>query len=412
MAPSLPRIAYVTDLEGQWERFVGFVEANPDVRLEGETLVLADGVVFVFGGDAVDRGPWSRRLVRVLLEAKERYGERVVLLAGNRDVNKLRLVRELGGFMPERVPLEHRGDRPTLLRWIFEHTMGAADAFAHRVSELRAEGEPHDDETVVESFLRDLEPDGLHARYLSVCQLAHRHGPTLFLHGGLTEESLGYVPGAERIASVDAWVEALNAFYRGQLERFRGRSVSDLANPPWADVVAYQAPFPGKRVNPRSVVYGRLADELNNSFLPSPGVIAALRAEGIGRLILGHTPSGDTPSLLRTEAFELVVADNSRGRVATGSSVALVDEALLVRGRAVLDSGEVVDLEAESKLDTPPSDLGLRTRDTGSLVKGRAADGRFLLYRGLPGYVVEQVAVDEDELRGRGLEPPHAPPST
>lgn len=412
MAPPLPRIAYVTDLEGQWERFVGFVEANPDVRLEGETLVLADGVVFVFGGDAVDRGPWSRRLVRVLLAAKERYGERVVLLAGNRDVNKLRLVRELGGYVPDRVPTEHRGDRPTLLRWIFEHTMGAADAFAHRVAELRAEGEPHDDETVVESFLRDLEPDGLHARYLSACQLAYRHGSTLFLHGGLTEESLGYVPGTEPIPTVDAWVDALNAFYRTQLERFRGRSASDLARPPWAEVVAYQAPFPGKRMNPKSVVYGRLADELNNSFLPSAGVVAALRAEGIGRLILGHTPSGDTPSLLRMDGFELVVADNSRGRVPTGSSVGLVDDALIVRGRAVLDSGEVVDLAAESKLDTPASDLGLRTRDTGSLVKGRAADGRFLLYRGLPGYVVEQVAVEEDALRARGLEPPHAPPST
>lgn len=107
-------IAFVTDLEGQWTRWLGFVARNPLVSMQGDALVLRDGASFVFGGDAVDRGPDSLRIQRTFLDAKERYGDRVVLLAGNRDVNKLRLVRELGGFIPERAPAEAR-DRKSVV---------------------------------------------------------------------------------------------------------------------------------------------------------------------------------------------------------------------------------------------------------------------------------------------------------
>ena len=103
---------------------------NPHVALAGDALVLADGVTFVFGGDAIDRGPHGRRIIRTLLAARRTYGERVILLAGNRDLNKLRLVREL-----DDVPAAARGDR---LRWIFEHTMGAPRAFDHRAPSSRA----------------------------------------------------------------------------------------------------------------------------------------------------------------------------------------------------------------------------------------------------------------------------------
>jgi hypothetical protein len=88
------RIAYVTDLEGRWDKLATFAEGQADVWLARDgSLALAEGVTFVFGGDVCDRGAGSRRLVEVLLEAKRRYGDRVVLLAGNRDLNKLRLRR-------------------------------------------------------------------------------------------------------------------------------------------------------------------------------------------------------------------------------------------------------------------------------------------------------------------------------
>ncbi|MEO7733075.1 MAG: metallophosphoesterase, partial [Kofleriaceae bacterium] len=119
-------LAYVTDVEGRWDKLVSFAEGNPHVWLDGTALRLADGVTFVFGGDAIDRGPHGRRIVATLLAARRDYGDRVVLIAGNRDLNKLRLVRDLVTPPAGAPPGATRG---ALLRWIFQATMGAPRAF-------------------------------------------------------------------------------------------------------------------------------------------------------------------------------------------------------------------------------------------------------------------------------------------
>src|SRR5687768_5160073 len=131
-------VAYLTDAEGIWPKLASFVEGNPYVAFDAEgRLVVAPGAVFVFGGDAIDRGPSSRRVAAALLELKRRQPGQVFLLAGNRDINKLRLWRELRGYPPRRAPPEVAGGpRPALLKWIFENTMGARGAFEFRREEL------------------------------------------------------------------------------------------------------------------------------------------------------------------------------------------------------------------------------------------------------------------------------------
>src|SRR5687767_411821 len=116
MPPVSALVAYLTDVEGKWPKLESFARQNPALRLDGDTIRVADGASFVFGGDAVDRGPAGRRIVRTLLEAKRRQPDQVILLAGNRDINKLRLARELSGHPPEGAP---SGPRSALLRWIF-----------------------------------------------------------------------------------------------------------------------------------------------------------------------------------------------------------------------------------------------------------------------------------------------------
>ena len=74
-------LAYVTDIEGSWDRLVSFCTDNPVISLSQGSLRLADGATFVYGGDVCDRGPASQRVARVLVEASDRYGSRVVLLA-------------------------------------------------------------------------------------------------------------------------------------------------------------------------------------------------------------------------------------------------------------------------------------------------------------------------------------------
>jgi hypothetical protein len=393
-------LVYTTDVEGRWEKLASFARDNPYVHLVDGRLGIAPGATFVFGGDAIDRGPDGRRLVATLLDAKRRHGDRVVLLAGNRDINKLRLRRELAGFPPARAPEDVRAHRPTLLRWIFANTMGTKGAFEHRHAELLAEGRAAADEDVVESFLADLAPDGVLTAYLRECCLAWRAGATLFVHGGVTDESVGAVPDRGRLDDVDRWIAELNRFYAEQIDAYQTGTMGP-DGPGWAALVRYQAPVPGTRANQGSVVYGRTANEDNDPRLPEPAAIERLLRDGVERVILGHTPAGDVPSALRHGRFVLLMADNSHGRVETGSQVFVDGDRLSFAGRCKLDDGRVVDVRATVE---PP--VGLCTADSGHLVKARLEAG-WLLFRALPGYRTEQI---EGSIEGRPLGAPRSLP--
>jgi hypothetical protein len=381
-------IAYITDLEGRWDKLERACADNPHVALRDGELVLAPGVTLVFGGDAVDRGPAGRRVVAALLAAKRRLGDRVVLLAGNRDINKLRLHRELAGHPPVRAPLELRGDRPALLRWILANTMGAREAFEHRAAELRADGAAAGDEDVVESFAADVAPGGPLAEYLRLAQLVHVAGGTLFVHGGVTADSLGTIPGRDREDDVHGWIAGLNEFYAGQLAAFAEQRVRDGV-PEWEPIVAYQAPIPGTGANQASVVYGRLADAHNDPRLPESQVIERLKRAGIDRLIVGHTPVGDVPAVLRRDGFTLVMADNSYARLEWGVRVDIEEGRVTWTGRCRLDDG--AEHEVSAAVGDGASPIGAVT-GAGQLIKARIADG-WLLFRALPGRKVEQLAV-------------------
>ncbi|NMO15882.1 hypothetical protein HPC49_26885 [Pyxidicoccus fallax] len=404
-------VAYLTDVEGLWRKLTSFCQDNPLVSLvDGERLVVSPGATFVFGGDAIDRGPDGRRVVRTLLEARRRQPTQVVLLAGNRDINKLRLVRELHGHPLARTPAEMRSaPRPVLLRWIFENTMGARGAFEFRRAELARSGDTVSDEDVVDSYLEDLGPGGELREYLSACQLTHRIGNTLFLHGGLHEDSLGLVPSLGHVEGVDAWSEALNRWYREQLESFAEGRFDAEGQPAWEPVIAYQAPTPGKRFNTASVVYGRMANEINHPSLPSAELIGTLTRSGIHRLVVGHTPSGDCPSLLLEDDFELLLADNSYGRVEGASRVFIGEDRVLLEGEVKLDDGRLEPFRHEHVLGDLSGSFGRQLADTGHLVKGPLRSGEWLLFRALPDYRVEQLAVDPGTLAGRPLVPARNP---
>jgi hypothetical protein len=403
------RVAYLTDVEGRWDKLADFCAGNAIVRLdEAQRLRVADGGLFVFGGDAIDRGPAGRKVVATLLAAKHAQPDRVVLLAGNRDINKLRLARELDGHPPSRVralsPAGESPSRPDLLRAIFAHTMGARDAFEHRRTELIAEGGPGGDEDVVDSYLEDLSPGGPLRAYLAAAVLAHREDETLFLHGGVTAENLGVVPGRpQRAERVDAWVSALNEFYTESMDAFVFERCAADGTPLWSELIRYQAPLRGTHANQTSVVYARPADQHGNPSLPPEPVIAALRASEIRRVVLGHTPSGDCPALLRDGAgFELVLADNSYGRLEQGSRVTIDAGGVCLEGTTLLDSGDREPVL--SRLTSrSASVLGLRDAATGRLVKGQLARGDYLTYRGHEAYRVEQIAMTDAELRNREL---------
>ncbi len=99
---------------------------------------------------------------------------------------------------------------------------------------------------MVDSFLEDLGPGGELREYLTACRLVHRVGNTLFVHGGLHEDSLGFVPGRGRVEGVDDWGAALNHWYAEQLQAFADERFAPDGTPAWEPVIAYQAPTPGQ----------------------------------------------------------------------------------------------------------------------------------------------------------------------
>ena len=59
------------------------------------------GHKFVFGGDAGDKGDGTIRVIKTLVRMKQHYPDNVVLILGNRDVNKMRLTSELVNLDPK-----------------------------------------------------------------------------------------------------------------------------------------------------------------------------------------------------------------------------------------------------------------------------------------------------------------------
>ena len=90
------KISYVTDIEGNWEFFVRFIDLSEALSLialpahgsPAAQVDLQDGWQLVVGGDCCDKGGavgGSIRVVSTLVELKRRYPTRVTLILGNRD---------------------------------------------------------------------------------------------------------------------------------------------------------------------------------------------------------------------------------------------------------------------------------------------------------------------------------------
>jgi hypothetical protein len=202
--------------------------------------------------------------------------------------------------------------------------------------------------------------------------------------------------------SVDAWVERLNAFYAAQFRAFDEGRLTPEQTPVWSAIVGYQAPLPGSRLNQQSVVYARPTDALGNPSLPPPSLVETLRDQGVDRVVVGHTPSGDSPSILRENGFELILADNSYGRIEPGSQVLIDDARTSVNAHARLDDG--VDERVKFSIDLAASGpIGARDLDSGQLVKGMLASGDYLMFRWSEPLKVEQLRASEAEISRRRL---------
>jgi hypothetical protein len=264
---------YVTDVEGNFEYFCRFVHLSSALSFDDkrEALVLEAGAYFVFGGDAVDKGPGDIRVCRLLVALKKKHPDRVFLIVGNRDLNKLRYAAELSTSDLERsidsIPPPHWDPKaPTLrdylegvardsnvtdvrnlntrvhrLKYILKHTLGCPQTFEFRREELAVLGntavENISDENVVDSCVYEIcDPNGSLWQYIDNGSVGAIIGNTLFVHGAINRSCMKYVPQHikfensdkpqlpfKMVESVHEWVDLLNQYLRDGFDDYLKR---------------------------------------------------------------------------------------------------------------------------------------------------------------------------------------------
>jgi hypothetical protein len=414
---SVPPVAYVTDLEGNAQKLANFMRGHEAFAWGTDGRYhLREGHIFIHGGDAPDRFLGSITVVDELVRLKEETPDRVYLIAGNRDVNKLRLPMELSAIAMREEPrvrcedwrswlatqlgvgptdqLLARDTRGLRLRWILKRTMGAPDAYELRQKELELASLAHDDQAIVDSFLTDLAPGGRFRRFLEYSCLMHRVGNTLYTHAGLTKENLEQVPGSGPERDLDSWIGHLNRWYLDQLAQWKADNANwaGADRRPGEDLIDYCQPRPNADVNQASVVYSRNADREGKITLPPEPVIAFLRSQGIHRMVVGHTPSGQIPVLLRStdDGFEQLVADTSRSPDADHAPLVTVEGGdqltTRIRSKLILVDGTPANIAFKARLGLP-SPLGKTLPDGGVVVAPLGEE--FVSYSLKPGWKVE-----------------------
>ena len=108
--------------------------------------------------------------------------------------------------------------------------MGADGAFERRREELRIirgmkKLEDISEEDVFNSYKDEVDPakeNNFMLQYLEQAQLVYTFGDVVFVHGAITKDNLGTIPGKdERVADVSEWEKGLNDWMQCEIEAFK-----------------------------------------------------------------------------------------------------------------------------------------------------------------------------------------------
>lgn len=384
VVPDAEKVTYVTDVEGHWEYFCNYVSYSNGLKFkkagdqkkarQTPELELQDGWHFVFGGDSCDKGPGTLRFLEAMVTLKKRYPDRVHLLMGNRDINKIRWTSEfteeyLKSLTPEtpgpywvvekdrkkpwwylkqlakaedlsdeeaKEKIQAVNTAANRFRFHLKYDMGSDGEFEFRRKELALMQEREEkeisDEEVVKSYLDSVGPGGLMRDYLLNSELAIVLGDTLFVHGQIIGNqffslekheawSVKVVPkgdGYEIEEDLRKWVCRLNEWAREQIQEWIEKPTWDPAPtvPTYEgfrgrgghSILAYGTPM----TQVPSVVYCRW---LEQNCMPKPypqELVDYLGEQNIARVIVGHTPHGNCPTVIPNgPKLSVIMADTS-----------------------------------------------------------------------------------------------------
>jgi len=233
--------------------------------------------------------------------------------------------------------LERHNTKANKLRYMLKHDMGSDGDFEFRRQELAIMTarrlEDISDDEVADSYSELAAEGGAMREYLQLAVLAAVVGETLYVHGqvignqfdccadGPVHWSVTAVPsgpGAYRVVrDLNQWVHDLNSWAASQIqawirqptwvspplastrESWRGRGGSEL--------LEYGTPA----ASVPSVVYCRWLDERCMPQAYPPELVDYLRGQGIHRVVVGHTPHGNCPTVIPHEGLTVVMGDTS-----------------------------------------------------------------------------------------------------
>lgn len=417
---------------------------------------------FIFGGDAVGWGKECFRDLAWLLDFKERYPDRVILIAGNRDIINNRFWNELhpsrirerllcsesprwqpsrktvpidyivAGMRERQLPCKEERDirafvsalsvmecQLIYLRWMLAETMGSPQLFRF-VREALEAGETAchlTDENVLARILSEAAPEGLMGKYLQRAQLAAIVPDTgvLVVHGGVMPGNIGRVPGGFCTENAEEWVSHLNLWYAGEVEKWVKRCTDGVVLPDLqpAPTALDEVSLP---LEPRSVVVGNMLDDAGRFAPPSDGLCHWLQKNRIRMVLTGHNPYGDHPVVLRSQSDRVlfVLNDTSYANVDRGNTDSMRGIAAhtteITGDRQCLQLHIAADLITGIQTQThlTVSDqgvmgdpwMGLVTPDH-AVVQCRLPDGSYQLARKEGPKKLVETRVTEEELRQR-----------
>lgn len=399
------KTVYLTDLEGRFEPLNQLIKDGTLIIVNDGSLEFSDAETkLVFGGDLMDRGPHTLRLMRFLIGLKQKYPDRVNLIQGNRDLNKLSfsIDREekmaslqdpkyhefLQGKLSQieeskraGLTVESMNTAEHQVQWWAEQ-YGLTKAIEFHQQELR---ELKKTEVTYNEAAKDFadmisNPNREYLNYIKLGQLVHSEGSVVYLHGGLPAQN-GFVPDSATIhENFGEWERALNQWGQSQVRDFIAGVTQGNMGGRGKKLVFYGDALYDSTIkkvwnHDNSVVYGPRFKEEGNFRLPSDSAVDWLKANGKSMLILGHSPAGNIPTPLRGQDILVVMADTSYSPNGVNTKITIDGERIDVQGK--LENG--TDIHYQTSARDRSSPIGRRLGE--EAVVATTSDRRMVLFK-------------------------------
>lgn len=401
------KIEVMADVEGCWNKIVSFMEKSDIFTLKNGDKITKDNFKpddyknikmkgnckFVCMGDTIDNGPNNMAILKFLRHLKTEYGNRIVFILGNRDINKLRLLFELeeakdGKFWirsglekfvpgfnkvvtkddgttvePIKSEIEKLTSVPQRLKYLFNNTFGIRDNFKNMKTELGS----NSDEDVVKAYLNLLGPKGDLSFYLLNGNLVYYDEKTrsIYVHGSVncTNFLLDYVK-KDQIKDFYKWKDNLNKWAHKLISDTITRKITNEEE--IEELLNYQEPVNTEGAdNIRSVVHARpwvLSEDYKKYPLglasPVGSPFSETCREGLSRyvdiMVISHSPVGQIP---------IIIKDNPRTKNDKLLTIVACDTTQAGRIGNITISSNKVSIKANYESGLPEIDTACYEKD-------------------------------------------------